>query len=178
MCSRIYWRCPMPTDIRAVLHGGAALPRRPLDLEAATLRAKWLAWLRRLRVTAVVEGKRHQPQHQRHGGGAVRWRSDRGRAPGAQGLDRHLQQSTPRRPAGEPRVRPRTSGRADPRSHRSDDRVSIRRGAARDEGAAPQGLLPVPEERVPPRPGASGSNLRGRVVDRGFSRRHPVPGHA
>ena len=44
----------MPTDIRAVLHGGAALPRRPLDLEAATLRAKWLAWLRRLRVTAVV----------------------------------------------------------------------------------------------------------------------------
>jgi hypothetical protein len=44
----------MPTDIRAVLHGGASLPRRPLDLEAVTLRAKWLAWLRRIRITAVV----------------------------------------------------------------------------------------------------------------------------
>jgi hypothetical protein len=44
----------MPADIRTVLQGGAALPRRPLDLEAATLRARWLSWLRRIRVTAVV----------------------------------------------------------------------------------------------------------------------------
>jgi hypothetical protein len=44
----------MSADIRSVLRGGAALPRSPLDLEAATLRARWLAWLRRIRVAAVV----------------------------------------------------------------------------------------------------------------------------